>query len=682
MNTRGARDLVKRKDLLNYLANIDSNIICLQDTHWLTEDFKDIYQTWNNPCQIHGTKTNSRGVAILFKSDFEFKVENTYTDDIGNLQTTDILINNDITLKIINIYGPNSDSPEFYNNINEIFINNTCDYVILCGDFNLILDPIMDSYKYQNINNPKARIELLKMIKSHNLSDVYRSFNPNTKRYTWRKQNPIKQARLDFFLISPELTDIVSEATITSGYKTDHSMVNISLKLNNFKKGNGTWKFNCSLLANCDYVKLINKTIDQEKIKYLPPVYNMDNIHTISDNEIQFTIPDNLFLETLMMEIRGISIKFSSRIKKNSDQTEKNLVTEINNIENSFDLESNYEILEQKKIELQKIREKKLRGEIIRSRVQILNESERPTKYFCALENKNYVNKTIKKINKGNNVVITEQNEIMSEICKFYKSLFSNKDHLIEDIDLNTILTDKNIRKLSETESKSIEQPITLAELSLALKNMKNNKSPGLDGFPADFYKFFWIKLKYFVYRSINLCLNMGELSTTMRQCVITCLPKGEKPREYLKNWRPISLLNVSYKLISAAVANRLKSILNPIISNTQTGFLAGQSITETTRLIYDIMSHCEVNKVDGLLMLIDFEKAFDSVSWAFLYKVLTFFNFETNIQNIIKTLNKNITSSITQCGYLSEFFPIGRGCRQGEPIARICSSFVPSFSI
>ena len=160
MNTRGARDLVKRKDLLNYLANIDSNIICLQDTHWLTEDFKDIYQTWNNPCQIHGTKTNSRGVAILFKSDFEFKVENTYTDDIGNLQTTDILINNDITLKIINIYGPNSDSPEFYNNINEIFINNTCDYVILCGDFNLILDPIMDSYKYQNINNPKARIEL------------------------------------------------------------------------------------------------------------------------------------------------------------------------------------------------------------------------------------------------------------------------------------------------------------------------------------------------------------------------------------------------------------------------------------------------------------------------------------------------------------------------------------------
>ena len=123
-------------------------------------------------------------------------------------------------------------------------------------------------------------------------------------------------------------------------------MVNINLKLNNFIKGFGTWKFNCGLLTNIDYVNLINKTIDEEKIKYLPPVYKIENINNINDNEIQFTIPDNLFLETLMMQIRGITIKFSSILKKNCDQTEKILISDINNIENSSDIEQNLDILE------------------------------------------------------------------------------------------------------------------------------------------------------------------------------------------------------------------------------------------------------------------------------------------------------------------------------------------------
>ena len=109
----------------------------------------------------------------------------------------------------------------------------------------------------------------------------------------------------------------------------------------------------------------------------------------------------------------------------------------------------------------------------------------------------------------------------------------------------------------------------------------------------------------------------------TARQCQITCLPKGDKACELLKNWRPISLLNVTYKLISATIANRLKSVLPIIISNTQTGFLQNRFIGESTRLIYDIISYAEEQDRVGLLMLIDFEKAFDSVSWRFLYKAV-----------------------------------------------------------
>ena len=101
-----------------------------------------------------------------------------------------------------------------------------------------------------------------------------------------------------------------------------------------------------------------------------------------------------------------------------------------------------------------------------------------------------------------------------------------------------------------------------------------------------------------------------------------------------------MSLLNVTYKLISATIANQLKSVLRSIISKTQTGFLQNRFIGESTRLIYDIMSYAEEQDQEGLLMLIDFEKSLDSVSWRFLYKALNFFNFGHYIITWIKTLN------------------------------------------
>ena len=97
------------------------------------------------------------------------------------------------------------------------------------------------------------------------------------------------------------------------------------------------------------------------------------------------------------------------------------------------------------------------------------------------------------------------------------------------------------------------------------LKTMSNNKSPGLDGFTVEFYKFFWTDIGYFLVRSVNESFAEGELSISQKQGVITCLPKGNKDKTLLKNWRPISLLNVSYKITSACIAKRLKSVLPAI---------------------------------------------------------------------------------------------------------------------
>ena len=210
----------------------------------------------------------------------------------------------------------------------------------------------------------------------------------------------------------------------------------------------------------------------------------------------------------------------------------------------------------------------------------------------------------------------------------------------------------KNIYKLTPTESMKLEGKLKLKEISIALKQMKNSKCPGVNGFPAEFFKTFWDKLKYFVLRVLNFAFDTRELSVSVRTCVIGCLPKGDKPRKVLKNWRPISLLSVLYKITSNAIANRLKTIPIKLISDTQSGFISGRFIGENTRLVYDIMHYLEKNQLPGLLMLVDFQKPFDSVSWLFLNNALRFYNFGRDF------CHKNIQASILQCGHLSYFLP------------------------
>ena len=227
-----------------------------------------------------------------------------------------------------------------------------------------------------------------------------------------------------------------------------------------------------------------------------------------------------------------------------------------------------------------------------------------------------------------------------------------------------------NIRKLSIDESQQLEGILTEKKISSTLKSIKNGNCPGIDGFPAEFFKVFWIKLKTFVLRALNHTYNVGKMSISLRQCIIICLPKGNKPRQYLKNWRPISLLTVVYKIGSATIANRIKTYLSQLISTTQTGFVSGRFIGENTRLIYDIIQYTEQHEIPGFLVLIDFKKAFDSIFWKFLYSVLKFLGFGTSILKWIKTFNNDIKATIVQCGITSEFLDIERGCRQEDPIS------------
>ena len=160
-----------------------------------------------------------------------------------------------------------------------------------------------------------------------------------------------------------------------------------------------------------------------------------------------------------------------------------------------------------------------------------------------------------------------------------------------------------------------MEGYLTVQELGYSLKLTKYNKTPGIDGFPADFLKVFWKELCVRIQKALNNSYDKGTLSASLRQCVITCLPKKDNCRDDIKNWHPLSMLLSVYKLASAAIANKMKPYLNYLIDNSQTGFITGRNIADSTRLVYDIIHTTEKLNIPGLLVSIDFQKAFDSIS-------------------------------------------------------------------
>lgn len=666
-NCQGLQGKEKRQDVISFYKEKDYHIVCLQDTHLIEKDTENITHLWGGCCFTNGIKSNARGVAILIRNNFEYKVLDCQKDTDGNYLYLKLQLNT-MSLNLINIYGPNSDTPSFFRHIQDILEQNSADYSIVCGDFNIILDPELDSFNYTQINNPKAREAVKNMLDSEDLIDIYRINFPSTKRFTWRKRKPLKQARLDYFLISSHMSNIINACGIKPGYRSDHSIIELEFILNDFKMGKGLWKFNNSLLKDKDYLTLVNKLIEEEIIKYAVPVYNISYLKNFHNyDQITLTIDWDTFLELFIMRVRGETIKFSTALKRKRNEKKEQLTRDIENLENLENLNNNFDLLEDKKFELEQIRKSELQGEIVRSRIQWLTEGEKPSRYFCNLTKKNFLEKTIMSVELEDGTQVSQQDDILKCIKTFYQKLFQNKDDKAESVNLYKIFENTPTKQV---ECKTLGKVILVEEISQALKGTKNNKTPGVDGITSEFLKVFWGRLKYIIQRAFNTSYEKGLMSQSLRTCIITCLPKGQKDRRFLKNWRPISLLSTFYKLMSGVIANRLKQTLNSIVSNTQTGFLSGRQISDSTRLVYDLMYHVEKKNIPGMLMLIDFEKAFDSLSWKFLYSVLAFFGYDQNFINWIKMFNNNIEAYALQYGKLSPKIIIERGCRQGDPIS------------
>ena len=262
----------------------------------------------------------------------------------------------------------------------------------------------------------------------------------------------------------------------------------LKIELKQEAKGPGYFKLNNSLLLDEEYKVKIKRGINE--------------ITTINKD----ANPNTLW-ELIKGTIRNETIKYATFKKKQNSENETRLINELQTLEK--DLTKTTDIVETdqikqnintKKSELDKLTENKLNGHIIRSKAQIVEHGEKHSKYFASLEKKKSESKIISRLN-INGDIITDKHEILSEQKKFYENLYKNRQTNHSSINF----FDENINKVDERDKLRCEGLISDNECIKALKDMKNNKSPGSDGITAECYKIFWPDLKAFYLNSINM---------------------------------------------------------------------------------------------------------------------------------------------------------------------------------
>jgi hypothetical protein len=373
-------------------------------------------------------------------------------------------------------------------------------------------------------------------------------------------------------------------------------------------------------------------------------------------------------------EIKHIIIEYSKAVRRQINEQRVHLMNKFHRLSEKTNLSPHeLEQLQRVRSDLCELASQRLEGAKIRSRVRIIRNNEKPSRFFFQRERYNASKKLVTALKTVNGRVM-DSDGIMKEQVRFYQNLYTAQ--LVDARAQEEVLISID-RKLSEEEKLTLEAFLSEEECLAALHAMPALRTPGSDGLPKEFYVCFWETLKSDFVFMVNSCLDKGELPLSLRRAVITLLFKKEDP-ENLKNWRPISLLNVDYKVIAKVITQRLRVVMPSLIHPDQSCAVPGRSSEDNATLLRDISDYVQSNNLKCAFIAIDQEKAFDYVDWGFMHKVLARMNFGPIVRGIIKCLYTRVQSAILSNGTLSEFFDVHRGVRQGCPLSPLafCSCF------
>ena len=646
LNINGMKSYTKQSDLLQLMKTHLFDIVFLQETHVDSISLANAIKS-RFDCDAYWSLGHNRssGVGILLSPNLKTKIQKFDTDLDGRCLSIDLLINEN-PYRLINIYAPNNekDRKQFFNDLSKYLVCNR--NLILGGDFNCILNPKYDKIG-KGANSQAGCIgskELSSLCNDYNITDIFRHLNPHMFATTWH--SPISKdihTRLDRFYVSKSLISKNVSFDFYPIFFSDHDV--FSFKIENHSTtefGPSYWKFNDSMLEDSEFVKNFTSF-------YL---YHTQNL------EIDLEKWDNL-----KEKIRNFCILYSKKKSKEKFNEIRNLRQKYSNL---VQCEKNYpgqyfEQIENLRLEIKRLEEKNNFGSKIRAKVEVLENEENPSYFFNKVEQRKAKSKTISII-ESNNVKYDKSKDILNCFRSYYEKLYTAEpvDNTIIEIFL------KNLPCLSHDDSSSLETHFDLKEFKTSLLQMQDNKSPGPDGLTKAFYvKFFDIIGEHLVQLS-KVIFDKELLSDSQRLSYITLLCKNQNDSSNMKNWRPISLLNYDYKIISKSLSNRLNTVLETLVHEDQTCAVKGRSIFDNVHLLRNIIDYVDQKNLPCIFLNLDQEKAFDRVSYDFMFKCLKTFGFGNNFIKWIKILYTDISSSVLVNQFISDPIKILRGIRQG----------------
>ncbi len=643
-------DNLKRKATFLFCKSKNPQCILLQETHSQDSDVKFWSTQWGDKIIFsHGT-SRSAGVAILFNN-CPGMVTTTKSSNDGHWIIC-VLQLDDSSLTLANIYGYNNttQNKNLLSDIREAILELKERYhtenVIIGGDWNMVLDEWIDRSPSKFTGSHPNPL-LTDFCRALCLHDPWREKNPNLRQFSWFKPDATVKSRLDYWLVSDIILNQISNCEVSPAPLTDHCCVDLTVTpVKQSTRTKGYWKFNASLLKYDEYntgIKNLFQEISQD-----------DPISSYTQK-----------WEFLKYKICQYTISFSKQIKKINGLEVNKIIKEIHLVNTKPRLtENDKNNLSSLQSKLDKIYERKARGAFIRSRSKWIEEGEKNSAYFCRLEKRRQSRNSIK-ILTINDADCSDPKLIAKEVSAFYQNLYSSSFSVVDsDSFLNGIKD--FIPRIDSDFKEECEKLFTMEELDKAVMCLKLDKSPGPDGLTANFYRHFWGLLRNFLFQVFREAIITSSLPVSMKQGIITLIPKPGKDSKLLDNYRPISLLNYDYKLLTYIYTNRLKGGLDKIISETQTGFVRDRSIHNNIRLVQDLLDYSHLIEDKGFILFLDFYKAFDMLEHQFLFKVLHMYGFGPNFCRTIESFYKDTTSTVALPQGTSPRFTINRGVKQG----------------
>ncbi|KAM9960751.1 hypothetical protein ACTFIW_009900 [Dictyostelium discoideum] len=633
-NVQGSSTITSASLTKTVLDKFDPDIALLTETNIKQPKINNINKIFNNNTTHAPALKAGQGVSIIIKNKEIISTSNIINERVIISEWT---ISN-FTFKCATIYAPAKEHLRmnwFKENLTTELLS--CD--LITGDFNV------NALDIRNQTNTF----ITRTLKEAGLRELL----PHSG-VTFPRNNSI----IDRIFLSKKLMHLQPASTIKkTKIKSDHNLLMLTLKIPNYykevKPKNRLWRQNLEVLKIHRTAKFINKQIKYFEIKSKETQskhYKTDICHRWL---------------TIKEEIKKSSIQLELQHANNQRTKKLNLINKLEESTNKLEKD-------QLKDQLDKLLKEEHREKLANQTNVFINFNETPSRFLTSkLRTKNRNNLINQIIDQNTNQLVTNQEEILETTRQYYEKLYQCKPC---DEEAHNFLLRNNIKQIDPEIIKKLALKIEEYELDLCIEKLQEGKAPGIDGLIPTFYKNHKEIISPLLLELFNYFLNNG-IPSQFKQGVLITIYKNKGDPNHLDNYRPITLLNVDYKIYSKILNNRILRFLNNVISPFQTGFVPRRILHDniiTLNSVIDI-AHREMQSnthIAPIITFYDFEKAFDSISHKAIVRTLAHLKLPTKFIKAITNLLINSETAIYMNNNMSSKFISKRGTKQGDPIS------------